>query len=245
MPLDVYELEHGSVGTPGAIVEDLVGALTKAIDELTRPVDAIKHQAKTVTVGISRSDETLLHVPLVRALLETGVPRDNLTYRTLRTLVDLDPAIVDVTGYTRYRVEGDLSLDGVTVHIVDRGGIAVDITSRTETDPTLRGTKHRVATTREVTAVRGVRDGRTLVIVPEVKHNQTVGLALLHVRYVEHLAPDAMRAVLQGYQGRYAALKDAVTETEPAFDDNRLGTVPVIDLLTEPVYVLARLWRGA
>ena len=54
-----------------------------------------------------------------------------------------------------------------------------------------------------------------------------------------------MRAVLQGYQGRYAALKDAVTETEPAFDDDRLGTVPVIDLLTEPVYVLARLWREA
>ena len=28
-----------------------------------------------------------------------------------------------------------------------------------------------------------------------------------------------MRAVLQGYQGRYGALKDAVTETEPTFDD--------------------------
>ncbi|MEJ5210624.1 MAG: hypothetical protein WHV61_04230, partial [Burkholderiales bacterium] len=32
---------------------------------------AIKHQAKTVTVGISRSDETLLQVPLVRELLAT------------------------------------------------------------------------------------------------------------------------------------------------------------------------------
>ena len=102
-----------------------------------------------------------------------------------------------------------------------------------------------MATTREVTAVRGARDGRTLVIVPEVKHNQTVGLALLHVRYADRLAPEAMRAVLQGYQGRYAALKDAVTETEPAFDDERLGAVDVIDLLTEPVYVLARLWREA
>ena len=33
---------------------------------LTRPVDAIKHQAKTVTVGISRSDEGVSQVPLVR-----------------------------------------------------------------------------------------------------------------------------------------------------------------------------------
>ena len=244
-PLDVYELEHGKVGTPDAVVEDVVAALTTAIEELTRPVDAIKHQAKTVTVGISRSDETLLHVPLVRAVLDAGVPRDSLTYRTLRTLVDLDVAVEEVTGYTRYRVEGDLTRDGSTASIVDRGGVAVDIASRTETDPALRGTKHRVATTREVTAVRGARDGRTLVIVPEVKHNQTVGLALLHVRYADRLAPEAMRAVLQGYQGRYAALKDAVTETEPAFDDERLGAVDVIDLLTEPVYVLARLWREA
>ena len=34
--------------------------------------------------------------------------------------------------------------------------------------------------------------------------------------------PDVMRAVLQGYQGRYGALKDAVTETEPTFDDAQL-----------------------
>ena len=71
--------------------------------QLTRPVDAIKHQAKTVTVGISRSDETLLQVPLVQAVLEAGTPRDGLTYKMLRTLVDLDPAVAAVAGFTRYR----------------------------------------------------------------------------------------------------------------------------------------------
>ncbi len=81
------------------------------------------------------------------------------------------------------------------------------------------------------------------MVVPEIKHNQTVGLTLLHVRFAEFLAPDAMRAVLQGYQGRYGALKDAVTETEPSFDDRVLGEIPVIDVLTEPVYVLAERWR--
>jgi len=54
-----------------------------------------------------------------------------------------------------------------------------------------------------------------------------------------------MRAALQGYQGRYGALKDAVTETESTFDDAVLGTVPVVDLLTQPVYVLAERWRRA
>jgi glucosamine--fructose-6-phosphate aminotransferase (isomerizing) len=243
LTLDSYELEHGKVGTPSTVVEDLTAALTKGIEELTRPVDAIKHQAKTVTVGISRSDETLLQAPIVRAVLAAGAPRDGLSYRALRTLVGLDPAVVEVTGFTRYRIEGDVDGDAATLHVVDRGGVATGIPSRTETDPHLRGTKHRVATQREVTAVRGRRDGRTLVLVPEVKHNEAVGLTLLHVRFAEHLPADAMRAVLQSYQGRYGALKDAVTETEPAFDDTVLATVPVVDLLTEPVYVLAERWR--
>jgi glucosamine--fructose-6-phosphate aminotransferase (isomerizing) len=241
--LDSYEIEHGKVGTPSTVIQDLTDALTAGIEELTRPVDAIKHQAKTVTVGISRSDETLLQAPLVRAVIAAGTPRDGLSYRALRTLVDLDPSVVEVTGYTRYVVEGDLDADRATLHVVDKGGVAAGLVSRAESDPELRGTKHRVAIQREVTAVRGRRDDRTLVIVPEVKHNETVGLTLLHVRFADHLAPDAMRAVLQGYQGRYGALKDAVTETEPTFDDALLGAVPVIDLLTDPVYVLADRWR--
>ena len=49
--------------------------------------------------------------------------------------------------------------------------------------------------------------------------------------------------MLSGYRNRYAALADAVTETEPGFDDQRLGTVPLVELLTDPVYVLAGRWR--
>jgi glucosamine--fructose-6-phosphate aminotransferase (isomerizing) len=242
-PLDAYELEHGKVGTPSTVVHDLTAALTRAIEELTRPIDAIKHQAKTVTVGISRSDETLLQVPLVAAALAAGTPRDGLSYRALRTLVDLDAAVEEVTGFTRYRIDGEPRRGDAAVQVVDRGGVSVGLRSRSETDPRLTGTKHRVATQREVTAVRGRRDGRTIVMVPEVKQNQCVGITLLHVRFAEHLSPATMRAVLEGYQGRYAALVDAVTETEEAFDDERLATVEVVDLLTEPVYVLAEHWQ--
>ena len=84
-------------------------ALTAGIDELTRTIDTIKHQAKTVTVGISRADEELLQVPLVREVLAAGTARDTLSYRALRTLVALDPAVERVTAWTRYRVEGDLA----------------------------------------------------------------------------------------------------------------------------------------
>src|SRR5690606_29810319 len=93
VPLDVYQSEHGRVGTPSVLIEDFTSALTSAIEELTRPVDAIKHQAKTVTVGISRSDEGLLAVPLVAEALSAGAARDRLSYKALRTLAGLDASV--------------------------------------------------------------------------------------------------------------------------------------------------------
>jgi hypothetical protein len=107
----------------------------------------------------------------------------------------------------------------------------------------LVGSKHRVATTRDVWVVRGARDERTLVIVPEVKDNATIGMTLLHAQFAEKLPTDVARTVLQGYQGRYGALRDAVTETTVTFDDTRLADFDVVELLTTPVNVLAGRWR--
>jgi glucosamine--fructose-6-phosphate aminotransferase (isomerizing) len=244
-PLDAYQIEHGKVGTPAVVVDDLSSALTRAIEELTRPVDAIKHQAKTVTVGISRTDETLLQVPLAQAVLAAGAPRDSLTYRTLKTIADIDPAVAEVVGFIRYRVEGDPAIEGDATHVVvDRGGVALGFKSRSEDNPTLTGTKHTVALERELLVARGRRDGRTLVIVPEVKDGTTTALTLLHVRFHDRLPAAAARGVLQGYRGRFAALRDAVTETEPAFREDLLADQPVAELLTEPVHVLADRWRN-
>lgn len=244
-PLEAYQIEYGKVGTPAVVLDDLAAALTLGIEELTRPIDAIKHQAKTVTVGISRSDETLLDVALSRAVVDAGAPRDRLSYASLRTLADLDPAIDDVLGHTRYRIEG-MDADGngeATAVVVDRGGISRNIASRTDRSPTLKGTKHQVALERRVFVARGRSDDRTVVIVPEVKDNVTTGLTLLQVKLADELSPGAARGVLQGYRNRYSAVRDAVMETEPIFREDLLGQQPVADLLTLPINDLADRWR--
>ncbi len=236
-PVEQYQQQSGKVGTPAALIDDVVAALTRAIEELTRPIDTIKHQAKTVTVGISRSDEDVIDRPLVQAVLAAGAGRDVLSYRTLRVLADLDPAVADVHGYTRYRIDGDM------ISIIDRGGISRELPSRVEHGSQLRGTKHRVASEREVLVAVGRSDGRTVALVPEVKGGETTGITLLHLGFHDRLPAAVMRGVLQGYDRRYDRLVDWVTETEGSFDESLLGELPVDDLLIEPISDAADHWR--
>ncbi|MET0727828.1 MAG: SIS domain-containing protein [Acidimicrobiales bacterium] len=244
-PLDAYQAEQGRIGTPAVVVEDLTAALTLGIEELTRPVDAIKHQAKTVTVGISRSDETLLQPALVQAVLAAGTSRDRLSYKVLRTLADLDPIVAEVTGWIRYELDGDPEDGETPVSVVDRGGIALDIPSRTERSGVLRGTKHTVAVERQVFVTRGREDNRSIVIVPETKDDRATGITLLHVRFPDRLPLAAARGALQGYRNRWSALRDAVLETEPTFREDLLAEMPVADLLVEPIRLLADRWRSS
>jgi glutamine---fructose-6-phosphate transaminase (isomerizing) len=183
----------------------------------------------------------------VREVLAAGAPRDQLTYGVLRTLADISPAFDEVRGYTRYRIEGPADLAAgapATIAVVDRGGIARDLPSRTNRSPELRGTKHRVAYERELLVARGRSDGRPIVLVPEVKDGQAVGLTLLHVRFADRLPVSTARGVLQGYRNRYGVLRDAVLETEPTFREDVLADIPVDELLTEPINQLADRWHA-
>ena len=243
-PLQAYQRETGRVSSPAVLLEDLLAALTRGVDELTRPIDAIKHQAKTVTVGISRTEEGLLDRTLVRSVLDAGAARDHLPYETLKVLAALDAAVESVLGFTRYAIDGDPQAGTATISIVERGGIALQLPSRVDGNTQLVGTKRRVAAEQELLVARGRKDGRTVILVPEVKGSQTVGITLLHVAFRDKVAPALARQVLQGYDRRYDRLVDWVTETEGAFRDDRLGEVSIADLLILPVSESANLWRS-
>ena len=204
---------------------------------MTRPVDAIRHQAKTVTVGISRSEEALLRVQLTEAVQAAGARGERLSYETLSALAGLDRAVARVTGHVRYVIDGE------RIEIADRSGVAASFESRVGRDPTLRGTKRQVSRERRVLLTRGLRDGRLILLVPEIKGGEVVGLVLLHVELRRRLEPAVAADVLRRYRDRFSRLRHAVTETEASFDEARLGEVPTEDLLVGDLGAVAARWR--
>ena len=84
--------------------------LGHAIDELSRPIDAIRHQAKTVTVGTSRKEQPLEGM-IFDLLKELCFSAKSLTSKNVLASVSLQPAIAAINGYTLYEVN-NLDMDG-------------------------------------------------------------------------------------------------------------------------------------
>lgn len=236
-------------GGEGNALGALRGALTPAIDDLTRHIDTIKHQAKTVTVGISRHDQTLGRMSLAAATHQAGSPEESISVEDRRTMSALDPFVDQVLGYVRYRLraggDGPPPGDDATIRVLRAGGLCRDLQSRTVRQPLLQGTKYAVAVEGRLMAARGRTDGRVFIVVPEFTDGGVSALVLIHVRFRERAEAPAMRRLLSDYRERYDGLRDHVLRKAPDFDDRLLAELPVEDLLIDPVAQLAERWRSA
>ena len=240
LPLEDFRHEFKSDEEFASPLDLLDVTLGRAIDELTRPIDAIRHQAKTVTVGTSRKEKELKGI--IFDLLEklTFAAKD-LTYRNVMTISRIQPAVSNVRGYTVYAISNlDLQgnpAEGSTVTILQKGGIAKDMKSRAETSAMLMGTKRTIVSTGHAYIGKGKADGAAIVILPILGENEFVStLLLLHVDYNELLPASSKKAVL-GY--RYNDIRNLVNEYNIVWDDNYLEKIPLVDLFSEPVEDLA------
>jgi glucosamine--fructose-6-phosphate aminotransferase (isomerizing) len=235
------------VGT-AAPLADLRSALCPAIDDLTRHVDTIKHQAKTVTVGISRHDQTLGRMSLASALLEAGTPEEAISSEDRCTMSALDPFVEQVLGYVRYQLwcggDGPAPGDAATIRVLRAGGLCRDLQSRTVREPLLQGTKYAVAVEGRVKAARGRTDGRVFIGVPEFSNGEVSALNLIHVRFRERAPAPELRRLLSDYRERYTGLRDQVLKKAPKFDDRLLAELSIEDLLIDPLSQLAERWRS-
>ncbi len=236
-PIEEYQAGTGKVGTPAALIDDLVLGLDTG-DRGAHPAGR-RHQAPG-------EDGDRRHLAQRRGCDGPGAGAGGARRRCRTRRAQLPHA----EGARRPRPGGRR---GHRVHPLRHRRrhhlgrrprrVSRQIVSRVDRNPALVGTKRRVASEREVLVARGRSDGRTVVIVPEVKAGTPTGITLLQVRFHDRLAAPTMRSVLVGYDRRYDRLVDWVTETEAAFDDSLLGELPVDELLIEPISDAADHWR--
>ncbi len=187
LPLEDFWGDFGEEGANASPIDLLNIAFGHAIDEMSRPIDAIRHQAKTVTVGTSRKEEMPRGV-LFDLLASLKCSAKNLKADNMLALDRIQKAIAGVRGYTLYEI-GDLDVeghptDGTTISIVNRGGVSVGMVSRAETSKSLMGTKRTIARTGNLYVGLGRVDGRPLVIIPLLRGGEGVsGLLLVHVDF--------------------------------------------------------------
>jgi len=215
-------------------VDLLDATLGHAVDELSRPIDAIRHQAKTVTVGTSRK-ETLPDGPVSDLLRQLSFGVQSLLSTNILMLERMQKAVSSVTGYTLYAVdkldENGKPGDETTIMILKRGGVSLQMQSRVEKTSALVGTKKGIVSLKRIYAGLGRTDGAPLVIVPLLGHKGRVeNLLLLHVMFNESLSVEERLKIIGK---RVNKLKDLIQESNLSWNDNFIADIPVGILLGE------------
>ena len=97
LPVSDFDIDFNRKGTAVNMLNTLFNCLAQGISTMARPVDAIKHQAKTVTVGTSRISERLEGI-LFDALALENLMISQLTTMNIIVLKNLQDIIEQIEG---------------------------------------------------------------------------------------------------------------------------------------------------
>jgi glucosamine--fructose-6-phosphate aminotransferase (isomerizing) len=249
LPVSDFEIDFGTKGTPSHLLNHLFGALGECINAMARPVDAIKHQAKTVTVGTSRLSERLEGL-LFDALVHYGFKASQLTPANIIVLRNLQAITADIKGAICYRI-GNLNLlgeptDETTIHVERKDGVLQPIPSRVETDNQLKGTKRIIVRQGNVYTGKGRKDDRSIVVIPILSTNPGTPnliehLLLLNVGF-ERRVPLAVKIKALG--GKYEHIISIVQENSVPWQDDYLERVAMDELFGRSAEKIAEFIVG-
>ncbi len=235
LPLSDFELDFGIKGTAGNMFEKLFESLGEAINCLARPIDAIKHQAKTVTVGTSRMEEKAEGL-LFDLLAQNGFGTAQLTISNIMVLRNLQKIISRIKGLTLYRISGTNLLgeptDETRIEILKKEGTSSALPSRSETDSTLKGTKKIIVRQGNVYIGKGRRDERSILVIPVIstdpnRPNTIEHLMLLEIEFRQDVD---LATKVKALGGKHEHIKNLVQENSITWRDELLELVEMQDL---------------
>ena len=235
LPVSDFELDFGIKGTASNMLNKLFHCVGEAINCLSRPVDAIKHQAKTVTVGTSRISEKVEGL-LFDAVLSSGQDISQLTNSNVMVLKNLQDIVAVINGAILYKIEGlDLlgePTDETTITVVTKTGILKSIPSRVETDTALKGTKRIIVRQGNVYIGKGRKDNRSILVIPLIskdpaRPNIIEHLLLLNISFKQEVPTNTK---VKALGGKYEHIKSIVQENSIAWEDHYLDRVEIDEL---------------
>ncbi len=232
---------HRLGGVPSPLHAQLQEALewvNKGVEALLRPIDAIKHQAKTVTVGISRKAEAL-PPPFAPVPAEMGVSPGEVRRDHRLLLAALAPLVEAVPGATLYGLEGlgpqGEPTPGTTLKVLKKTGTSLGIPSRADRGAPLEGSKWLAVKRSALFFGRGGRDGRPVLVLPLYRKGRCSRLLLMHTPCKEGVEPAVLAEALQAFQGRLDEIQAEVTERGIPWSVELLRGAPLPELFSQRV----------
>jgi glucosamine--fructose-6-phosphate aminotransferase (isomerizing) len=251
LPVSDFELDFAVKGTAMNMLNILFERIAQSINFMSRPIDAIKHQAKTVTVGTSRIREKFEGI-LFEALESHDLSPSQLTAINVMVLRNLQSIVASIQGAILYRIDqlnvlGEPT-DQTTIEVLTKEGVLKDIPSRVESDRRLKGTKRIIVRRGNVYIGKGRKDNRSIIVVPILSSAPDTPylieyLLLLNIDFKEQVAlADKVKAL----GGKYEHIKNIVQENSIEWDDKNLELVPIDELFGKSAeklgeYIVSRL----
>ena len=235
LPVSDFELDFGLKGTAANIIDTFFRVISGCINNMSRPIDAIKHQAKTVTVGTSRIMEKPEGL-LFSTLDDYGLNISQLTSGNVIVLKNLQTIVEGIRGAILYRVGGLDVLgeitEATTIEILRKSGELKPLPSRVETDKRLKGTKEIIVRRGNVYIGKGRKDGRSILVIPAIseqpnRSNLIEYLLLLNIAFRDDVAlPEKVKAL----GGKYTHIRNIVQENNIVWEDQFLETIEMEEL---------------
>lgn len=235
LPVSDFEIDFREKGTALNMLNTFFRYMGESINYMSRPVDAIKHQAKTVTVGTSRISEKVEGI-LFDALHKDDLNISQLTNSNIIVLKNLQEIVGSIDGSILYRISG-LNLLGETteetlIKVLKKKGSLKPIPSRVEKDTRLQGTKKIIVRQGNVYIGKGRKDDRSIIIIPVISTSHDTPnlieyLLLLNISFMKNIPFDNK---IKALGGKYEHIKNIVQENSIMWNDQFLELVETEEL---------------
>ncbi len=147
-------------------------------------------------------------------------------------------------GYLVYGISGLDMLGEITdnsrITVEKKTGILKNIHSRIDEDRTLKGTKHIIIKEGNVHVGKGLKDGRSLIVIPVISdHSKGPGkiskLLSINILFKENVS---LETRIRALGGKYTRIKEIVQENSFKWDDTHLKNIETKDLFGDSAEII-------